>query len=85
MVEYTILSRCPSNRGKIRNNYSDTVIHAIDWGVCSGIRIWGFADEDFNLIHTPSAECFTAFSHDLTIPVDEMTWGAIKEIYSTDD
>jgi hypothetical protein len=65
------------------NNYSDTVTHTIHWDLCSGIRIWAFADEDFDLIHDPSAECFTAFSHDLTLPVKEETWGSIKEIYST--
>lgn len=64
------------------NNYSDTVMFTIHWDLCSGLRVWAFADEDYNLVHNPSVECFTAFSHDLTVPVKEETWSAIKGMFS---
>lgn len=66
------------------NNFSDTVMHLIDWSGCAGLRIWAFADENFNLVHD-GGECFSAFSHDLTVPVDEKTWGAIKHLYMRDE
>jgi len=62
------------------NNYSDTKTIWIDWRGCYGVRIWAFADADHDL-KRDGGECFTAFSHDLTIPVRETTWGAIKELY----
>ena len=61
--------------------YSDTVTLSIDFGLCTGYRVWGFADENYNLTHELPGECFTAFSHDVTIPVQESTWGAIKKLY----
>jgi hypothetical protein len=63
------------------NNYSDTREFYIEWQACSGMRVWAFADEDFNLMND-GGECFTAFSHDLTVPVEETTWGAIKKLYN---
>lgn len=65
------------------NNYSDTVTHAIHFDLCSGILIWAFADEDFDLTWT-GGECFTAFSHDTTVPVEETTWGGIKALYDSE-
>jgi len=62
------------------NNYSDTVTHSIHFELCSGMTVWAFADEDDNLMWT-SSECFTAFSHDSTVPVEETTWGGIKALY----
>lgn len=62
------------------NNYSDTVMRAIHWESCSGVRIWAFSDEDYNL-HRTGGECFSAFSHDLTVPTEESTWGKIKGLY----
>jgi hypothetical protein len=44
------------------------------------MTIWAFADEDYDLMWTDS-ECFTAFSHDSTVPVNETTWGGIKALY----
>ena len=61
-------------------NYSDTVTHAITFDLCTGLTMWAFADEDFDLMWTDS-ECFSAFSHDATVPVDETTWGGIKIRY----
>lgn len=63
------------------NNYSDTMTFHIVWDLCSGLRVWAFADEDYNLILNPSAECFTAYSADLTVPVSQDTWGSIKGLY----
>lgn len=62
------------------NNYSDTVTHTVHWELCAGVRVWAFADEDFDLANE-SGECFTAFSHDVTIPVRSSTWGAVKALY----
>jgi hypothetical protein len=62
------------------NNYSDTVTHLVEWGICTGLRVWAFADADFSLSHD-GGECFSAFSHDLTVPTQEKTWGAIKSLY----
>ncbi|MFA4947400.1 MAG: hypothetical protein WC674_02690 [Candidatus Krumholzibacteriia bacterium] len=62
------------------NNYSDTKTVLIDWRGCYGVRIWAFADADHDH-ERDGGECFTAFSHDLTIPVRETTWGAIKDLY----
>lgn len=62
------------------NNYSDTRTILVDWRGCYGTRIWAFADADYDG-KRDGGECFTAFSHDITIPVRETTWGAIKELY----
>lgn len=62
------------------NNYSDTKSFYIEWIGCYGVHIWAFSDENDNGMKD-GGECFTAFSHDLTIPVEESTWGAIKELY----
>jgi hypothetical protein len=62
------------------NNYSDTKTVHISWRGCKGLRIWAFADADYDG-KRDGGECFTAFSHDLTVPVQEKTWGAIKEIF----
>lgn len=64
----------------VGSHYSDTKTVEIDWRGCYGVRIWAFADADYDLKRDGS-ECFTAFSHDLTIPVRETTWGGIKELY----
>ena len=63
------------------NNYSDTREFDIHFDACSGIRVWAFADTNFDLIND-GGECFSAFSHDLTVPVEETTWGAIKQLYN---
>ncbi|MEJ2721108.1 MAG: hypothetical protein P8181_08185, partial [bacterium] len=62
------------------NSYSDTVTHLLDWEVCYGMRIYAFSDENHNLIRD-GGECFSAFSHDTTVPVKESTWGAVKARY----
>lgn len=65
------------------NNYSDTVTHAVHFDACTGLAVWAFADEDADLMWT-SNECFTAFSHDSTVPVEFRTWGGIKVMYGTE-
>ena len=62
------------------NNYSDTVTKAIKWLGCYGVRMWAFADENNNGIRD-GGECFTAFSHDSTVPVESTSWGAVKTLY----
>ncbi len=63
------------------NNYSDTLVKHIVWSACYGIRIWAFADEDYNG-EKDGGECFTAFSHDSSVPLEERSWGAIKSLYA---
>ena len=62
------------------NNYSDTKSIIISYRGCYGIRFWAFADADYDGVRD-DGECFTAFSHDATLPTRETTWGAIKEMY----
>jgi hypothetical protein len=62
------------------NNYSDTKTFLVDWRGCYGVHIWAFSDENYNGT-MDGGECFTAYSHDLTVPVEDATWGAIKELY----
>jgi hypothetical protein len=62
------------------NNYSDTMTVMFHWDNCYSLRAYAFSDENFNL-QRDGAECKSAFSHDTTIPVQEETWGAVKEIY----
>ena len=62
------------------NNYSDTMTLFVQWHGCYGLHIWAFSDENYNGIHD-GGECFTAFSHDSTIPTENSTWGSIKSMY----
>lgn len=62
------------------NNYSDTITMSINWLGCYGVRIWAFADENYDGMKD-GGECFTAFSHDSTVPVVETSWGSIKSLY----
>jgi len=62
------------------NNYSDTRTFDVQWGGCSGLRIWAFSDADYDG-KKDGGECFTAYSHDLTVPTQDATWGAIKSLY----
>jgi hypothetical protein len=62
------------------NNFSDTISAQITWSGCYGLRIYAFADDNFNGI-LDGAECFTAFSHDSTVPTKESSWGVIKSLY----
>jgi hypothetical protein len=65
------------------NNFSDTMSFLIEWEGCFGVRTYAFADENFNLVDD-GGECFSAYSHDLTVPTETKTWGAIKNTYSND-
>lgn len=62
------------------HNYSDVLTHHVEWRGCYGTHIWAFSDENYNG-KRDGGECFTAFSHDVMIPVQEHSWGAIKELY----
>jgi hypothetical protein len=61
-------------------NYSDTMLLPFSWIGCASVRIWAFSDEDYDLNHD-GGECFSAYSHDLVVPVTESSWGEIKERY----
>lgn len=62
------------------NSYSDIFTLEISWRWCRGLHVWAFSDENYNGVKD-GGECFTAYSHDITIGVEQSTWGAIKEIY----
>ena len=62
------------------NNYSDVKTFYLSWRGCYGVHVWAFSDENYNGMKD-GGECFTAFSHDLMIPVQGSTWGAIKALY----
>jgi hypothetical protein len=62
------------------NNYSDTTTHHIMWFGCPTLRVYAFSDENGNGVRD-GGECFTAFSHDLTVPTQESTWGQVKALY----
>ena len=65
----------------VGNAYSDTRTFAVGLQNCSGFRIWAFSDENANMAHDLPGECFTAFSHDSTVPTEEVTWGSVKSMY----
>ena len=62
------------------NNYSDTISFPIYHDLCIGMTMWAFSDENYNLDRT-GGECFSAYSHDATVPTDETTWGGIKALF----
>lgn len=62
------------------NSYSDTETFPFSWDGCQQVRIWAFSDADYNLVHD-GGECFSAFSHDLTVPAKTSSWGAMKMRY----
>lgn len=62
------------------NNYSDTVMLSVSWQNCYGVRIYAFSDANYNL-RRDGGECFSAYSHDTTVPTEESTWGGIKALY----
>jgi hypothetical protein len=61
-------------------NYSDVLSFDFSWTGCNSIRIWAFADDNFNLVRD-GGECFSAFSHDLTVPTQTRSWGELKNQY----
>lgn len=62
------------------NNYSDVMTLQVSWQGCYGVHVWAFADENYNGVKE-GGECFSAFSHDIVIPVESMSWGAIKSTF----
>jgi hypothetical protein len=61
-------------------NYSDTMSLHVVWHGCFGMHVWAFSDVNYNG-QKDGGECFTAFSHDVTIPVGGSTWGAVKALF----
>jgi hypothetical protein len=78
---YPIGDLVVSSPTPVGNAFSDTVILTIGLQACTGVRVWAFSDANSNLMHDLPEECFTAFSHDVTVPVQETTWGAVKSLY----
>ncbi len=67
----------PTANGK---NYSDVLTLSVSAVGCSGVHVWAFADDNYNGIRD-GGECFTAFSHDTTIPIEASSWGRVKAMY----
>ena len=61
------------------NNYSDVLTFDVTWYGCYGLHVWAYADENYNN-EKDGGECFTAFSHDITIDTEDTSWGAIKTL-----
>ncbi|MHB8078670.1 MAG: hypothetical protein ACYDIE_05380 [Candidatus Krumholzibacteriia bacterium] len=72
-----LVVRTPTASG---NNYSDVLTRHVTWTGCAALHVWAFSDPDHNGVRT-GRECFTAFSHDLTVPAREATWGVVKALY----
>jgi hypothetical protein len=66
----------PTNEGR---NYSDVLTFDVTWYGCYGLHVWAYADENYNGIKD-GGECFTAFSHDITIDTESTSWGALKAL-----
>jgi hypothetical protein len=62
------------------NNYSDTFVKSITWNGCYGLRMWAFSDINYDGVRD-EGECFTAFSHDASVPAISVTWGEVKSLY----
>jgi len=62
------------------NNYSDVKKVAVNVVGCNGVHVWAYSDENYNGAKD-GGECFTAYSHDLTVPVEFSSWGKIKALY----
>ena len=72
-----LVVQTPTQEG---NNYSDVItLDVISMG-CTGVHVWAFSDEDHDN-KKDGGECFTAFSHDLVVPVEVSSWGRIKALY----
>lgn len=62
------------------NNYSDVMTLYVRMTGCTGVHIWAFSDEDHDGVRD-GPECFTAFSHDVVVPVEHSSWGRVKALY----
>ncbi|MCK4539277.1 MAG: hypothetical protein KAV42_10820 [Candidatus Krumholzibacteria bacterium] len=62
------------------NNYSDVIELEVKWLGCYGMNVWAYADINGNGIFD-GGECFSAFSHDVTIGTSNASWGNIKNLY----
>jgi len=63
------------------NNYSDTMVLAVTWAQCAEMEFWAYADENYNGVKD-GGECFSAFSHDTTVPAESSSMGVIKVRFS---
>jgi hypothetical protein len=73
-----LLVSTPTEEG---NNYSDVMMLEISWAQCAEMEFWAFADENYNGVKD-GGECFSAFSHDSTVPSEEKSFGTIKVRFS---
>jgi hypothetical protein len=64
----------PTDEGR---HYSDIMTFNVTWYGCYGLHVWAYADENYNGVKD-GGECFTAFSHDITIDAEDTSWGALK-------
>ncbi len=65
------------------HNYSDTMIVHVTWAQCAEMEFWAYDDENYNGVKD-GGECFSAFSHDTTVPTgDRASMGMIKARFSS--
>lgn len=76
---YTVGDMVVSTSTERGHNYSDIMTFNVTWYGCYGLHVWAYADENYNG-RKDGGECFTAFSHDITIDTEDTSWGAIKTL-----
>ncbi|HKI84385.1 MAG TPA: hypothetical protein VKA63_08615 [Candidatus Krumholzibacteria bacterium] len=59
------------------HNYSDTMVLDVTWAECAQMQFWAYDDENYNGMKD-GGECFSAFSHDTTVPSARVSIGTIK-------
>jgi hypothetical protein len=64
------------------NNYSDTIMLDVSWADCAQMQFWAYADENYNGIKD-GGECFSAYSHDTTVPAPSTSVGTFKAMFGT--
>ncbi len=62
------------------NAYSDVKVLHVTWTGCYGVHVWAFSDYNYDG-RREGGECFTAYSHDLEVPIEPTTWGSVKAQY----
>ncbi len=62
------------------HHYSDTLVLDVTWAACAEMQFWAYDDENYNG-QKDGGECFSAFSHDTTVPAARTSMGLIKAQY----
>lgn len=65
------------------HNYSDSMLLEVGWDSCAEIQFWAYSDENGNGVHD-GGECFSAYSHDTTVPTPAGSIGKLKASFRVD-